>query len=498
MRARWALAPLLALGVAACGTTVPLTRQVAEGPAAAGLGRSETGSGQPTAGGLAGGATLPGSAGQGVAGPANSGSAGTDGDGSPRTDGTTAPLVTGRGVTATTITIGIVLPTGAEALASAFGINAATSVNPEVAVEALVKDVNAHGGVAGRRLTVYVHHYDAASYVSNPAQTIAEICADFRDDHKVFAVAFDLVNADVRACLARMGSPLLVGGISAVMPSAAYQAYGGSYLFGTVSITAERLAALLVASLWERGFFGRWNTTTGEAGGVAPAKIGVIHPDSVDSNVLYASIGKELAGHGLRISDTVTYSPNVQAGLAASQSAVLKFRSEGVTHVFGASTWFLQYAESQGYRPRYVFQPGLGQLGVDNSPANQMRGAMTVGWAPTADVRAEDAPKQTPTESRCRAVMRKAGQTGSSQNDLRTMYTLCDVFYAFQAALPAGHAPTVGGLRLGYEALGSFSTALTFGARFGPLRHAGVDAVRDMSYLADCGCLRYVSRTNRS
>jgi ABC-type branched-subunit amino acid transport system substrate-binding protein len=494
----------LALAVSACGTTVPLTQTVAGGQQVGDLGQLPTGPGtstsQPTLTGSSG-AVLPGGAAGAPTTAADGGTTtyGTTGDGTTGATGLPAPGVSGRGVTPTTITIGLVVPDGIAGVASAFGVSgAANGVDPDAAVNVLVKDINAHGGVAGRKLVTYTHHYDAAAYISNQAQTVAEICADFRDDHRVFAVMFDLIDPQVRDCLAKMGSPLLVAGVLSILPAAASREHAGHMMFAASTLTAERLAELLIDSLWERTFFEKWDTAQGKPGGIAPVKIGFIHPDSADTKVLYASYARELAKHGLKVADTVTYSPNVQAGLAATQGAVLKFSSEGITHVFGASTFFLQDAENQGYRPRYAFQPGLGQLGAENAPKSQLNGAMTVGWAPTNDVNPEKAPPPSASAKRCQALMRSVGITSTARGDLKTMYSLCDVFYSFQAALPAGQAPTPTGLGHGFDALGTrFQPSLTFATRFGPDRHWGVDVVRDMAYDNGCSCLVYTSRTNR-
>ena len=502
MRARLAV-PALALVLAGCGTTVPLTSTVAgaqQGQQTNALGQPIGGTGGTQAPGASTSGGALGSVPGGTTGAGGStGAYGTTGYGTTGTTGLPAPGVTGRGVTPTTITIGLVLPTGTDAVANGLGISgAANGVDPNAAIKALVTEINSHGGVAGRKLATYTHTYDAASYLSNSAQVVAEICADFRDDHKVFAVMFDLIDPQVRDCLAKMGSPLLVAGVGAILPSAAYAAYGGTMLFSINEITSERLAELFISSLWDRGFFGKWNTATGQPGGVAPTKIGFIYPDAPDTVVLYKAYTRELAKHGLKVADTATYSANVQAGLAATQSAVLKFASEGITHVFGASTFFLQDAENQGYRPRYAYNPGLGELGVENSPKAQLNGLMTVGWAPTNDVNPENGPPQTPVEKHCQDLMRKVGVTSTARTDLKTIYALCDVFFSFAAALPAGASPTPAGLRQGFEALGTrFQPALTFAARFGVGRHAAVDEVRDMAYVNSCNCLKYMSSRDR-
>jgi hypothetical protein len=490
----------LALSVAACGTTVPLTQQARSGDATTldpgapvGPGRATTGvvapSYQPHAPGAptsVGGAT--GSSGGGTAGTSGGGNVG----------GTTGSFARARGVTATTITIGAAIPTGTGSVAATFGISGAGAVDEAEMWDAVVADVNRSGGLLGRKLVLYNHSIDLASYVANPAQTYAEVCADFRDDHKVFAAFVYVADPSLRDCLARMGSPLVLYGAFSSVPAAAYGEHGGSYLYGPSSITQERQAQLFIESLMARSFTQKWDIANGGPG-IAPVKLGLIHADTPDANNLYAAYGRELAKHGWRFSDTVTYSGDASTALASTQSTVLKFRAEGITHVFGASAFFLQYAESQGYRPRYAYLPGLGALGAANSPARQLKGALTVGWAPTQDVNAAQDPGDTPGAARCRAVMKTAGLPLGNRQDLKLMYAVCDAVYSFQAALTTGRQPSVPGLRGGYEGLGRrFGPAITFAASFGPGHHHGVDFVRDMAYDSGCSCLKYTSRTNRS
>ena len=503
MRRRTATACLAStLFLAACGTTVPMTRSMTDGqmssdsgslgqsPAAAGAtGVGATGQG-PVAGALGG--TGAGS----VAGGVNSQGFG------PQASGSTAvaPGVTGRGVTPKTLTIGIAIATDTSAVGSSMGISGAGSVSEQDIWNALVQDVNRNGGILGRRLLLYTHAVNLASYVANPSETYAQACSDFRDDHKVFATLISIADPALRDCFAAMGTPFIVydGNVGSLMPASAYREHGGNYLYAPDAITMERLAQLFVQSLVERKFMSPWDTTAGAPGG-APVKLGLIHADTPDQNSLYADYARELAKYGMHFADTVTYSGDVSTAMAATQSAVLKFASEGVTHVFGASAFFLRDAESQHYRPRYAYLPALGAFGAQNSPAVQLHGAMTVGWAPAVDVNAAQDPGPTPGSKHCLTVLRAAGLTPSNGQDRELMFAVCDAVYSLRAALTTGGSPTVAGLRRGYEALGtSFPTALAFAARLGPGRHNGVDSVRDMAFDATCSCLKYTSRTNRS
>ncbi|MCW2542880.1 MAG: Periplasmic binding protein [Frankiales bacterium] len=478
----------------ACGTTVPLSQQVA-GPAGNdGLGDGLSPAGSTTAGT----GTTPTGALNGLPAPSSTGAAGTPtGAGVPTSQAIRS--FTGRGVTATTVTIGIAVATGTDALANSFGISGGGSVPVEDIAKAVVNNVNSSGGVLGRKLALQVHSFDAAQAVANPEAAAAGICSDYRDDHKVFAVLFDVTLPSLRKCLAEMGSPLIVRGGFTLMPASAYRAYGGNYLYGPDAITTEKLAALFVSSLTDRLFHSPWNVATGDPGGLAPVKLGAIHVDSPDQNALYAAYASELAKHGLKFADTVTYPQNATSALAATQNAVLKFRSDGITHVYGASAFFLQAAQSQGYHPRYAYLPGLGALGAQNSPAAQLKGAMTVGWIPTSDVAAAQDPGDLAGGARCRGVMRAAALSMSNRADLEAAYSVCDAIYSLRDALTAGGEPSVRGLRQGYDSLGArFPAAMTFRSTLSPTQHYGVSTVRDMAYDSACSCLVFTSKKDRS
>lgn len=495
----------LALGVTACGSTVQQSSSAGPQTGTAdqsGLGAMPGGAGAPSLGGSSSGLTVSGAVGSSVAGGSsstNSSQASTTvvSGGSDR--GGRGSVPGARGVTASTITVGIPIPSDTNAVANTFGINGAGSVAPQDMVSAITNDINRTGGILGRKLVSYVHPYSLASYIANPSQGDGQICTDFRDDHKVFSVLFNLVDDYLRQCMAAMGAPLvLLNGNAAYLPAADYRAYGGDFLYGPTAITAERLAALFVKSLVARGFVQPWNILAGGAG-ASPPRLGVIHVDTPEQNAYYGDIAKELAKYGYRFAASFTYARDVNAAFAGTQSAVLKFKSEGITHVFGASAFFLQDAKSQQYYPRYAYLPGLGQVGAQNVPADEMNGAMSVGWAPTIDVAADQDPGDTPGAKHCRDVMVRAGLSVASRSDLETMYAVCDALYSFRAALTAGGAPTVRGLRAGYEALGTrFPPALSFSVRLGADRHYGIDSVRDIAWNPTCSCLTYTSRTNRS
>lgn len=424
-------------------------------------------------------------------------SAGVPGSGS-ATGGSAGVGPNGRGVTASTITIGILTTEGEAGFASSLGVSASgTSFTQREAIDVVVAEVNARGGVLGRKLAVADHPVDIATFASDPDRVVQEVCTDFAQDRPVFAIVTSVAPIGLIQCAAKMGSPVITtGGVAAIFQHV-YDANGARFLYGPGTITADRMSHLMVTSLFGRNFFEKWDTTKGGPGGIAPSKIGFIFPSNQAE--LYARYERELKTVGLAVAEKVTYEGNLSAGLAATQSAILRFKAAGITHVFGASTFFLAGAENQNYRPRYAYIPGLGRLGVQNSPPAQMAGAMTIGWQPVSDVESAQDPGDTPGAKACRAAFARHKVAISSRPDLALAYTVCDSFFFLEAGLNAGNEASAPGLQKGVDSLGDvWKAALTFTTLLKAGHHASGDAVRDMVYDKPCGCLVYANKFNRA
>ncbi len=501
---------LLATG---CGSTVRVGSGALGSDAGLGssLGSTSTSSGtvptdsdgQPLAGGTAG-STGSGTSGTVVSRGASStiggrGSAGTTGAaGSP---GSTAaqpkPGETGRGFDAKTLTVGVVIITGTDSAAKAFGVSGGSTGDPQAQYDAVTAHINASGGIAGRTLKLLYHSVDLLTAVNNPDQAVAQVCAAFTEDNKVFAVLQPLPTAQQRDCLAKADTPMIEAGTS-LIGQPEYDKYP-NLLFGPGRMNTDRLISLLFSSLDARSFFTGWDTLAGGPG-KAPVKLGLLYPETPDTKYMVALERRELAARGMRFDDEISYPANLNAGLSATQNAILKFKADGITHVFGASVFFLQGAEQQQYRPRYVIAPGVGQLYAANSPAAQMAGSMTVGWQPPHDVnQSEDPGDVSPAETRCKKIMAASGQSYAAREALASMVGICDVEFFLRDALAGKRAISNAVLRSGADALGSgWQSAQTWISRFSASKHASADAVRDQAFNAECTCMVYTSTKNRT
>lgn len=407
--------------------------------------------------------------------------------------------VSGRGFDAKSITVGFVAVTGGEAFANALGVSGASEGDVPAQYAAVADHINRQGGVAGRKLILVKHEVDMATAVNEPDRTSAEVCAAFTQDRKVFAVILSVPPlASMRSCLAKANTPLIAGGNFNI----GQPAYDRSpdLLYSPGTITTDRAIKLLVDSLMARKFFSSWDTVRG-APGQAPVKLGLLYAENPDAQYTAAAYKRELAARGLKITATVSYASNLQAAMSATQGAILKFKSQGITHVVGASVFFLQGAERQGYRPRYVIPPSIGRGYAANSPTAQMKGSMTVGWRPPSDVEAAQDPGDvSKAETLCKQVMKAKGQRyETSRPTLSSMVSVCDVTFVLRDALNGQSALSNAVLRAGVERLGSrWQSSQTWVSTFSPRMHASAAAVRDVAFDAGCSCMKYTSTRNRA
>src|SRR5205085_6057198 len=78
-----------------------------------------------------------------------------------------------------------------EQVGKALSVGGFSSVNERPLIDAMIKDVNAKGGVLGRKLVPVYATYDPADTRPYSQQSQAT-CASFNEDHHVFAHVADV------------------------------------------------------------------------------------------------------------------------------------------------------------------------------------------------------------------------------------------------------------------------------------------------------------------
>lgn len=481
-----AAATLLTLS-AACGTTVTTTA----GPVAP-LGDELGGSAGTDVSAAGPTGTVGDAAGAPTAGTGAAATRGRPVTGTPSVTATAGALERTRAVPAGgTIAIGYPTFDDSGAALSAFGISGASIGDPEAQMAVVVKALNARGGILGRRVVAVPHDFPALGASSDPEGTATAACAEW-SEKKVFAVVNVSPNAAMRSCLAKAGIPL----VTSLGISSAASVFGDTLpgVYAPSAMSIDRSVRAVVDRLVARKFFTGWDPATGRPG-PQPVKIGMQSFDTPDGQHVVAVTRKALAAHGLTLDEVEAHGTEVSDNSSSTSSAVLRFRANGITHVFDANLVFFQTADSQGYRPRYAIQDTINTpaLLAQNVGASQLHGSMGAGYLPAYE--AEDAPDVSPEATRCLTLMREAGQDTAPTIARAYMLHYCDALAFLEKALTSAGTVSVRGLRDGAAALGSVPSHVTYGTRITAARRDGATRIRDFEYVDACTCFRHPSTT---
>lgn len=495
MRSGRALAGALAAAVllAGCGSTANLGAV----PSASLAGGSDGGSGL----GRPGGGPLPAegfSAGQlGVErGPAPTGSDRSAAGGTGRLQDRFGPQAGPAAVSRRTaaaprsappVQLGLVTSRDANDAASAFGLSGVNFGHTEAQMREILKDLNARGGLGGRRVELVVHDVRTSDAQSNPSAAAQAACETFTRDNKVLAAVSSLaaLNATIvfPSCMAKAGVPLLVGDL-APHSNKDFERFAAA-LFGLGVLNSDRIGTILADRLVAQRYFTGWDVRRG-APGSAPVKLGILYlqqapafKDALIARLRPQGIQPVVFGYNATVSDLPTQ----------MASAQLRFASEGVTHVAieegSAALFFLPAAEQQRYRPRYGIQSLDALTTLESAlPKEQFVGSIGVGWSQYSDVDQSNDPGDTSRASaRCRSMMKAAGDDPSNRTAFFLMAVNCDAVALLETAVQLTGSVTSQGVRVGIErAGGRVASSFTFAVRYGAQRHDGVAAVRDLQY----------------
>lgn len=519
VRRRWvALAATFAITSAACGSTVQQTGRQAVGAAAG----AESGLGNESTNGGAAGTNQSSADATGTATGAT-GSGGVNGSG--RTPGAPGTRVgapgdalavnpqtgNGPGVDAKTISVGAGFAVNSAAANAAIGANGITQGDLKAEQQVLIDDINAHGGVAGRKLVPVWHQYDNTSADSADVQE-QSACDDYTQDHKTFAV-LDGGRDTFLTCIEKRGS-LSVSSPLSIADTSTFSRY--PHYVEVSSLNLDRSAAALPGALAAEGWAGGWDAALAQPR-PAKAKVGIVTYDyttfshAVDQILVPGLAKVGLAPDPADIRKVIWLQSNADVGSVAAgiSSAVLKFRQDGVDHVIvfderGVLTLlFLNNAESQHFFPRYGWTSQNGpQAFADQNDVqpDQLVGSMGIGWLPQLDItpshNLDNGPYSNDARRRCVALYRAHGVTFADTNAEAGALDLCTQYWFLQLVLNSmGTGPiTRDRFMATVNKVGAtFQGAGDLALKFSPTKHDGVSAYRYYQYDAGCSCMEYKS-----
>lgn len=483
---RLGLALLLAAVVSGCGTTVVTGPSAGGAPTSDGLGPV---TGEPVTGSTAGAPTT------GDAPPVTSTTpAGVDPSAGEGTSAPSNPTGTRPGATATRtakpVLVGVEYSSDYEETMSSLGFSGLATGDIPALVTTLVADLNARGGVAGRPVRAALHNSSTAAKQSDPQGATQATCAAFLEDTRVDVVLTP--SAIFTDCFVQARVVALqTGTVSPFNADRAHLAPRAPYLFAPTSFETERLYPLYVARLAAQGYFPR------------EARVGLLSSNQPSLQRQATQLLALLRQRGITVAATFEYDASSAGSIASGVSAsVLRFRSEGVTHVIsldGNVGVFMIQAEQQGYRPRYAMNTFMGPSSVQVvvAPAAQLRGAVGVGWSPTSDVDPAADDHRSAGRTACDAAIRRSGQDlSSSRSATFIAYSICESFSVLVEGARRTGRVDAAGLREGLAGLGTrFPSPMNLESAYSADRSAGASAVRDLHYVEECSCFRYASTT---
>lgn len=485
---------------AGCGTTVNLGRTAGAGSSPSGLGSPAAGGEQgssttlaTTAGAQSGGA-LGGQAATTAAPGANNSGPGTSASGAPAAGGTaTSPSATpvpGRAVPATgPVEIGFLVTkcSNCDALGNAY---VAPTHSEQDVLQALVTDLNHHGGIAGHQIVPVWGVEDTASTDWNTM--MQSVCATFTQDHHVLAVlGAGFIYSDILAtCLAKAGVVTIDAMRATGVPDQEQLAAHPDYILSQEpALESYELVAY---------------TSAVSDGWLTPrSKLGVVSDSCpVTQQVWQHTIEPYLASQHIPV--TVNYVASCGSGAADAsqaasqlQEAELKMRSNGVDTVAVTDIpliLFAEGAESQHWYPKYLATEGA--AGYESFvPSDQLRDIHSAGWEPSFDL---DSAHQLPLSQQqrdCLAALGRGGLSGATSSEYTMYFGLCGSVEMYtKAVASAGSLASANVLRAIDALSSSFVSPITLGGQtlFGPTKHDAAVSYRSETYNSGCSCFQYI------
>lgn len=391
------------------------------------------------------------------------------------------------------VQIGFVVTKNNAGAGAALGFNV-NNGDERAVVQTLVDAANKAGGLLHHPITPIYYELDPST--SKSFDTLGqEVCAAFTQDAHVTAALGTALFDTANTCLSSRGVPAINGSTQSSYSEAELGRMSSVVVYG---VPPTRQARGIVAAVERQGFFSR------------RPKVGVVtidaprYRDAVESTLL-----PQLRGAGAQAEDAnVVYAPAVTAvsdvaSVATSmQSAVLRMRSAGVTHVVfltNAAVYallFMEQANQQGSAFKYALSSNdapavLGSQGV---PEKQLAGVVAAGWDPYLDVSPGKAGGTPSGRGACDRTLAKLKlQPGSNGEWVAHMH--CDAFHALtEASGKAVGALSRASLMRALSNLGPIDSTDTWKASIFPTHRWAVAGVRASHYAQACSCFLYVDK----
>lgn len=379
--------------------------------------------------------------------------------------------------------------------------------DPQQGFRDIVRHVNAHGGLEGR--PIRPEYYTIDGRTADAPTHAARACAFFAQDKKVqVVVGKEWTHPGLESCLGAARIPHFDAGMAFNLDAGSQAEF--PFYFNATTIGGDRYESQRLPLAVKRGWI-----KSGEV-------LGVFVADCTPYTRVYEKIVVPTAKRlGMRTVPQRFKCPEGAKDLAdltaAFKSAVLRFRSEGVTTVMAVTTaesviwaFFAQEAENQGYKPTYLLTSDGMPYGMTTTashlafPEGQVEKVRGFGWKPLVDV-GPKAPPVDPAQRAHRDACLKMSPTAGGATEgtsatkpelLSWYFDMCDTVLLLGKLIAAtGGSTALPDLNSAYRGVaGSFVSATDLSGRFNPAagRHDGGSAIAPFSFDKGCSCTRYV------
>ena len=222
-------------------------------------------------------------------------------------------------------------------------------------------------------------------------------------------------------------------------------------------------------------------------------------------------LGIELGTEPAYISPPQTFS-DLAATSADINSAVLRFQTQGITHVMiidgptglcaqGCQTiLFTQRADQQEYYPRYGFNNGnVAKAAYDLGliPEDQLKGSIIVEWS-DSDKFYDQGYKLNKAREKCYAIMRDYGVPMENPNQQYSARSACELLWFMQTIIDieiAGAVPLSNDtfIQAVNQVGWNYASTNAYAAHLSATQHDGNSAARNMKFVARCSCFKWTS-----
>ncbi|MFA5787726.1 MAG: ABC transporter substrate-binding protein [Actinomycetota bacterium] len=346
-------------------------------------------------------------------------------------------------------------------------------------VEPFVKEVNANGGVDGRKLKVEVVMFDGLSEDAKQAA-----CVKLTEDLKVFAaIAVFGFWGDGEVCLATRETPLL------------------TINFPSDDVLRRREKGWVRSTLMSKDrILKNWADWAIESGiATAKKRIGVwSEGDPESTQVTRDVLLPYLKAKGLNVVETFYFGTDYSRRPVESSSAVLKFKSANVDFVWPAGNYitnifFLRVAEAQDFHPEYTASD-FGYLATDPTSQSYEPNQWDRVRAMAVMRSGESAAGKplTPAEKECLAAYQRFGGKAFKKDADRFMaMATCEHLALWvKAARVAGPNLTRAGFLNVLDSLGNYSERVTISdtLSFRKGKYDAADRFAVIEWRRECTC----------